>query len=199
MNKLTVIQQAAIFVMKAVLLYLMLPLLWMDITLFGAAIPKYFFEKQPFFMAAILVAVIAATISIIRKSTTPILWAVFVIAYSAVFFVSLFPSLALIAICLAIGAVSFLYRSRFTEPFLVLLPIIAGAWLFLQFVYGFSLVAWANYITGQRSLVDSLFQGVLVLNDQAMQIAIIVPLITMYLLGKHSYVKLYPIFKSLRK
>lgn len=177
----------------------MLPLLWIDITLFGGAIPKYFFEKQPFFIAATFVAVIAATTSIIRKSKTPILWAVFVIAYSGVFFVSLLPSLTLITICLAIGAVSFLYRSRFTEPFLVLLPIIAGAWLFLQFVYGFSLVAWANYITGQRSLVDSLFQGVLILNDQAMQIAIIVPLITMYLLGKHSYVKLYPIFKSLRK
>lgn len=199
LGKVTLIKLAAIFIMKAALIYFILPLLWVDITLFGIGIPRYIFEKEPFFMAVVFAATIGAAISVVLKSKTPIMWAIFISAYSAVFFISIFTSLALIAICMGIGAVSFLYRNRFTEPFLVLLPIIAGAWLFLQFVYGFSLVAWANYLIGQRNLSESLLQGARTLSDQAMQVAIIAPLITMYFLGKHSYVKLYPIFKSLRK
>jgi hypothetical protein len=193
------IMQITIFIMKVALLYLMFPFLWINLTLFGVSIPKHLFETQPFFIAAIFVVVITAAISVAIKSKTPILWALLCVAYSAVFFIFLFHSLTLIAICLTIGAISFLYRSKITEPFLVLLPIIAGAWLFLQFVYGFCFVAWTYYITGQKDLGDLLFQSTLTLSDQVMQIAMVAPLFVMYLLGKHSYVKFYPFIKSLRK
>jgi hypothetical protein len=193
------VKQVAIFVLKAVLLYAMFPFVWVGLTLFAVSLPRSIFEIRPFFMAAAFVVAVAAAISFTVKSKTPILWALFCVAYSAVFVVFALDSLALIALCLVIGAISFLYRSKITEPFLVLLPIIAGAWLFLQFVYGFFLVAWANFTAMQKGLGDSLFRGALSLEYQAMQFALVIPLLTLYFLGKHSYVKLCPILKSLRK
>ncbi|MES2408508.1 MAG: hypothetical protein V4528_14435 [Pseudomonadota bacterium] len=193
------IKLASIFIMKAALIYLLLPLLWVDITLFGIGIPRYIFEKDPFLMAVVFVAAIGTTISVVLKSKVPVMWAIFITAYSVIFFISIFTSLAFIAICMGIGAVSFLYRSRFTEPFLVLLPIVVGSWLFLQFVYGFSLVAWVNYSVGHGNLSESLLQGALALKGQAIQIVVITPLLMMYFLGKHGYVRLYSFFGFHRK
>jgi hypothetical protein len=198
-QKAIMVKQVAIFILKAVLLYVMFPLVWVDLTLFGVSIPRYTFGIQPFFMAVAFVVAVAAAISFTIKSKTPILWTLFCVAYSAIFIVFALDSLALIALCLVVGAISFLYRSKITEPFLVLLPIIAGAWLFLQFVYVFFFVTWANFMAMQKGVGDSLFRGALSLEYQAMQFALVIPLLAMYFLGKHSYVKLYPFFKSLRK
>ena len=193
------VKQVAIFSLKVALLYVMFPFVWISMILFATALPKSIFEIQPFFMAVAFVVTVAAAISFTVKSKTPILWALFCVAYSVVFIVFALDSLALIALCLVIGAISFLYRSKITEPFLVLLPIIAGAWLFLQFVYGLFLVTWANYLAMQKGLGDSLFRGALSLEYQAMQFSLVVPLLAMYFLGKHSYVKLQLFFQSLRK
>lgn len=193
------VKQVAIFALKAALLYVMFPFVWVDLILFATALPRSIFEIQPFLMAVAFVVTVAAVISVTVKSKTSVLWALFCVAYSGVFIVFTLDSLALIALCLTIGAISFLYRNRITEPFLILLPIVAGAWLFLQVVYGFFFVTWAYSLALKKDLGDSLLRGAQSLEDQAIQVAIVIPLLAMYFLGKHSYVKLYPIFKSLRR
>ncbi|RLM48460.1 hypothetical protein DVK06_18075, partial [Halorubrum sp. Atlit-28R] len=91
------------------------------------------------------------------------------------------------AFFLVIGAISFVYRNKVTEPFLVLLPIIAAGRLFLEYVYSVNFVSWAYYITGQKTLGDAIFEGLMLANDQGIQIALAAPIFLMYFLGKQSY------------
>lgn len=88
---------------------------------------------------------------------------------------------------MVVAAIHFLHRSRFTEPLLVLLPIVAGAWVFLSIVYQPFFVGWANYISGRQNYAGSIIEGLVSLKDQSIQALIVLPPMAMYFLAKRSY------------
>ena len=45
---------------------------------------------------------------------------------------------------------NFLYRNRFTEPMLVILLVITGAWLFIRLVYHPYMAGWVIYYRWER-------------------------------------------------
>jgi hypothetical protein len=193
------IRQIITFLFKAFILYLAFLVLLLDLILIETSLPRFIFEKQPFFYSWVIVVLIGAIISTFVHSRTPFLWAIFCPALSAfIFFIFARHATAFIAFFLAIGAISFIYRNKITEPFLILLPILAGGWLFLHFVYTIYLVSWAYYVTGQKAFGEAIFQGLLSVSDQGVQIALVLPIFLMYFLGKQGYTKLYPIYASLR-
>lgn len=191
-------KQILIFLAKAFILYLVFLVLWIDLILIETAIPRLVFERQPFVQSSALVVIFGAAISVLSRSKTPILWAVFWPAFSAGFIA--FPNHAtpFIAFFLLVAAISFLYRNKVTEPLLVMLPILAGAWLFLSAVYSPYLVAWAYYITGKKALIEAVLAGCSILSDQVYQTALIAPILAMYFLGKQAYAKRYPGILALR-
>jgi hypothetical protein len=98
----------------------------------------------------------------------------------------------LIAFTFLVGTINFLFRNRITEPLLVLLPVCAGAWLYLSFIYQPSLVAWATVSAGKNDLASVLHS---VFGDSStnlvMMAIVVVPSAVLYFLGKHGYVRLY--------
>ena len=192
-----IIKKAAVLLTKLFILYLALIVLVIDFVLFKAAWQRFIFEQQPFIQSTVLSLVISATISMAIRSKNPIIFTALCLACSALFFVSYHQATSFIALFCALAAVNFLCKNKITEPFLVMLPIIAGAWIFITTVYPSYLLAWANYITGRKDFFDSIFEGLAAVKDQLVLTIIIIPVVFMYFLGKHSYVKLYSILKSL--
>lgn len=193
-------KQIFVLVIKIALLYLAIPLLLLDLILIQTAVPRLTFEMQPYMYSALFVLVAAFVISRTTKSKTPALWAVFFLLYSATFFtshlyvvlfgISFSAVTLLIAITYLSATVNFLYRNKVTEPLLVLLPVCAGAWLYLSFIYQPSLVAWAAYATGRNDVVSALLE---VFGDSTgtfvMVAIVVIPSAVLYFLGKHGYVR----------
>jgi hypothetical protein len=193
-------EQIFALVIKIALLYLAIPLLLLDLILIQTAVPRLIFEVQPYIYSALFVLIAAYVISRVAKSKAPVLWAVFFLLYSAAFFTSQlhvilfgisFSAVALlIAITYLSATINFLYRNKVTEPLLALLPVCAGAWLYLSLVYQPSLVAWAAYTTGRSEVVSTLLEvfgdptGTLV-----MVAIVVIPSAILYFLGKHGYVR----------
>lgn len=189
------VKKVIILLIKAIVTYLALVLLLIDLILLETAIPRYIFEKQPFIQSAVLALMISAAISIVRKSRTPFVFTAVCVAYSAFLFVYTLPVAWFIAFFALVAAISFFYRNRITEPLLVLLPIIAGAWVFVSSIYMPYLVGWAYYITNHKNLGDSMLEALGVAKDQIIPTLSILPVVVMYLLGKHSYMRLSPIIQ----
>ncbi|MDO8990207.1 MAG: hypothetical protein Q7U91_11320 [Sideroxyarcus sp.] len=195
-------KQILVAIIKLALLYLALPLLLLDLILIQTAVPRLIFETQPFLYSTLFVLVIAVAISGMIKSKTPILWALFLLLYSAVFFAQQMHAdvfgvrfsvvTLLIAFTFLAGTINFLFRNRITEPLLVLLPVCAGAWLYLSFIYQPSLVAWATVSAGKNDVASALLS---VFGDSStnlvMMAIVVVPSAVLYFLGKHGYVRLY--------
>lgn len=193
------LKKIAVFSAKAFVLYLALIVLWIDRVLFETAIPRHFFDQRPFIQSVMLVLAISAAISVAIRSKTPFIFAALCLAYSAFLFVFQRQASLFIALFCVLAAISFLWRNRFTEPLLVMLPVIAGAWVFLCLAYLPYLVGWANYVTGRNDLAGSILEGFRSAKDQIIPALIMLPVTVMHLLGKHRYVELYSILKSLRK
>ena len=195
-------KQILVVIIKLALLYLALPVLLVDLILIQTAVPRLIFETQPYIYSTLFVLVIAIAISGMIKSKAPILWAVFFLLYSTVFFAQQMHALVfgvrfsvvtlLIAFTFLVGVINFLYRNKIAEPLLVLLPVCAGAWLYLSFIYQPSLVAWAVYSAGKNDVVSVLFS---IFGDYSanfvMTAIVVVPSAVLYFLGKHGYVRLY--------
>ena len=193
------LKKTAIFLAKACVIYLALIVLWIDFVLFETALPRHFFEQRPFIYSAALTLAISAAISFAIRSKTPIIFTALCLAYSTLFFVHLHYATLFIALFCVLAAVNFLYRNKITEPLLVMLLVIAGAWVFISFIYPSCLVVWANYVTGRKDFAGAIVQGFGVAKDQLVSTLIIIPVVVMYFLGKHGYIKLYSVLKSLHK
>lgn len=194
--------QILVVIIKLALLYVAVPLLLVDLILIQTAVPRLNFEAQPYLYSSLPVLVVALAISGMIKSKTPILWAVFCLLYSAVFFPQQMHAAVfgvrfsivtlLIAFTFLVGTVNFLFRNRITEPMLVLLPVCAGAWLYLSFIYQPSLVAWATVSAGKHDVASALFS---VFGDTSANLLlmaiVVIPSAVLYFLGKHEYVRLY--------
>jgi hypothetical protein len=191
-----------VLIIKIALLYLALPLLLVDLILIQTAVPRLIFETQPYLYSILVVLVIAIVISGMIKSIIPIIWTVFSLLYSTVFFamqshavvfkIAFSGVTLLIAFTFLVGIINFLYRNKITEPLLVLLPVCAGAWLYLSFIYQPSLVAWATFSAGKNDVVSVLFSVFGNYSANLVMMAIVVvPSAVLYFLGKHGYVRLY--------
>lgn len=185
------------FLAKGLLLYLALIFLWIDLVLFETASPR--FEQAPFVQPAALILAISAVISLGVRSKTPLIFTVFCVAYSAFYFVFPHQATSFIALFCVLAGVNFLYRNKVTEPLLVMLPVIAGAWVLIGFVYPSYLVGWANYVSGQKDFAGSILEGLSAAKEQLVSTLMLIPVGVMYFLGKHAYVKLYSVLKSLHK
>jgi len=113
------------------------------------------------------------------------------LAYCSVFLVFSAYATVLMTVLLVVAAIHFLLRNRFTEPLLALLPIVAGAWVFLSAVYQPIFVGWASYVTGHLNYFGSVIEGLVTLKGQAIQALIVLPPMVMYFLAKRGYVRLY--------
>lgn len=195
-------KQIIVSLIKIALLYLALPLLLVDLILIQTAVPRLIFNLQPFLYSSLFVLVIAVVISYVSKSKLPIILAVACLLYSIAFFASLSYSVILkvpfsaitllIALTFLVGAINFLYRNKITEPLLALLPVCAGAWLFVSYIYYPSLVAWATYSAGRKNVASVLLGMFGDLSTNLLMMAIVVvPTMIMYFLGKHGYAKVY--------
>lgn len=194
-----ILKKTAVFLAKAFVIDLALIVLWIDLVLFETASAMHFFEQQPFVQSAAFTLAVSAAISFAIRSKTPTIFTALCLAYSAFFFVFRHQAALFMAIFCLFAAVNFLYRNKVTEPLLVMLLIITGAWAFIFFIYPSYLVGWANYVAGRKDLGDSTLEGFSAAKHQIAATLAMVPVIVMYLLGKHSYVKLYSVLKSLRK
>ena len=184
------IWQIIIVLAKVLLLYLAAPFLWGDLVLMHTALPRLLFEERPFVLSVLFCVVLAAAISIGRRSKLPMLLTVCVLAYCPVFLVFDFYATVLMAALMVVAVIHFLRRNRYTEPLLVLLPVVAGAWVFLSVVYQPFFVGWANYVTGRLNYVGSVIEGLVSLKEQSIQALIVLPPMAMYFLAKRSYVSL---------
>ena len=70
-----------------------------------------------------------------------------------------------------------------------MLPVIMGTWLFICLVYLPYLIGWANYVTGQKDLTDSVIEGLFATKEQLVPALLITPVVAMHLLGKHAHAK----------
>lgn len=193
----TTLKKIIAFLAKAFVIYLMLIALWIALFLFGTAIPRYgTFEHQPFVQSAILALAISALISHAGRSKTPAIFTAVCLGYSGLFFVFPHQAALFIAFFCLVAAISFFYRNKITEPLLAMLPVIAGTWVFLCFVYPSYLVAWVSYISNQKDFGGSAIAGFEVARSQiAPSLALLLPVLAMYFLGKQSYAKLYAVLK----
>ena len=192
-----ILKKAVVFLAKASIIYLALIVLWIDWILFETARPKYFLEYQPFVQSMALVLAVSAAIAVAIRSKEPIIFTALCLAYSAFFFVFQRQAASFIALFCALAAVNFLYRNKVTEPLLAMLLVITGAWVFISLVYPTYVVAWANYSTGRKDLAHSLIEAFSIAKGQLVSTLIILPVISVYFLGKHGYLKLYFALKSL--
>lgn len=173
---------------KAVVLYLALTILMVDLVLLEAAIPRYStFEQPPFFQSAGLVMVIATGLSIVFRSRTPAVFAAVCLAYSALFFIFGQQVTWFIALVSAVAAISFFYRNKITEPVLALLPVIVGAWVFISFIYLPYFVWWIYYVVGQKGFLGAASEGLRTMQEQIIPTLMIFPVAVMYFLGKQHY------------
>ncbi|MDD2685672.1 MAG: hypothetical protein PHY62_05900 [Gallionella sp.] len=188
--------------LRLALLYLLLPLLLVDLILIQTALPRLIFLWQPFAVAALIWATLFAVFAY-RFGWRTLIWGGIGLAYAAVLFVSLaysaviagiaFSSIALlIAFAFMAGAVSFLYRNRYSEPLLILLPTCAIAWSFIVVLYQPCLVAWVTWVAGKQNVLEVLLSVFGDVSTNAVMLAIVVaPTMAMYFLGKHAYADAY--------
>lgn len=194
-----IIKKTTVFLIKILILYLALIVLLIDRILFETALPRFIFVQQPFLQSAIFTLVISAATSIATRSKTPIIFTAFCLAYSTIFSVFPYQSTTFIALFCLVAAVNFLYRNKITDPLLAILLIIAGVWVFTYFIYPSYLTAWVNYVTGRKDFAHSILEGFDASKDLIFSTLFIIPVVGMYFLGKHSYVRLYSILKSWHK
>jgi hypothetical protein len=189
--------------LRLVLLYLLFPLLLIDLILIQTALPRLLFDWRPFAVAALLWAAIFVFIAYRYQSRKPLVWCGISLIYAAIFFVGSAHSVVkvgvnfssvtlLIAFAFMAGAISFLHRNRYSEPLLVLLPTCALAWMFIVLLHQPCLVAWAVWVAGKQDVLEVLLSMFGDVSTNAVMLAIVVlPTMVMYLLGKHAYVDAY--------
>jgi hypothetical protein len=194
-----VVKQAAIVIGKILALYLVVPFLWVDLVLMVTALPRILFVERALVFSVLLVVLVAAAISIWFRSKVPMLFAVFALAYGFVFLVGSLYSVAFVGLLMLVAAIHFVRANRFTAPLLVLLPIVAGAWAFLNLIYLPLLVGWANHATGGMTFAESVIEGIRLLKVQFFQALMVAPLLIMHFLAKKSYVNLFVWVRSLSK
>lgn len=185
------------------LLYLLLPLFGVDLILIQTVLPRFIFLWQPFVVAALIWLTVFAAVAYLRKSRTPLIWGVVSLAYAGGFFASLVYTVfivnwgvkgiaLLIAFAFLAGAINFLYRNRFSEPLLILLPTCAAAWAFIVLLYQPCLMAFALWILGKQSVVQILAAVFSDVTGTVVMLAtVVLPAALMYVMGKHLYVDAY--------
>lgn len=194
-----IIKKTTLFLAKLLVLYLMLIALFIDRVLFATALPRLIFEQQPFVQSAVFTLATSGVISIVTRSKTPVIFTSLCLAYSSLFYIFTFQSAPFIALFCIAATVNFLYRNKITESLLVMLLIISGVWIFISFIYPSYLTGWANYVLGHKDFFSSILEGISATKHLIFSTFIVIPVVGMYFLGKHSYVKLYSTLKSLHK
>lgn len=194
--------------LRLALLYLLIPLLLIDLILIQTALPRLLFDWRPFAVAATVWASIFCFIAYRYQSLKPLIWGGFSLVYAALFFIASvrpvvtvgvsFSGITLmIAFAFLAGALNFMYRNRYSEPLLVLLPICALAWSFMVLLHQPCLVAWATWVAGRQDLLETLLSVFGDFSTNAVMLAIVaLPTMAMYFLGKHAYVDAYGWAKS---
>lgn len=198
----------AIFVGKLLVLYLALIPLLISVVLMQMALPRAFFQTTPFMIASASIIAGGLIISWLAKSKTALLASLFSVAFATFAFIHTGSSsiplvpfsvshVSLFAlIFVAPSAINFLYRNRATEPFLIVLPIYVGAWLFLMTVYELAFILWALTTAGRFDVAILGNQVLYSLEALPVKVAIMLPILLFYALGKHAY---RPVFNHLRR
>src|SRR5690606_1594192 len=101
-------------------------------------------------------------IGIKTRSRAPLLWAAFCLGFSALYLhADFYDYLDYLVVGLFLAAgINYLYRNRITEPLLILLPLMSGAWLFLQLIYCPYMPIWIARKSSVISLSEGLSLGV---------------------------------------
>ena len=197
------LKQALWGLLRLGLMYLLLPFLLIDLILIQTAVPRLLFQWQAFAVAALIWLAVFAAVAYRRRSSTPFIWGVVSLAYAGAFFASLVYTVfiagkafsgipLLIAFAFLAGAINFLYRNRFSEPLLVLLPTCAAAWTFIVLLYQPCLLALAVWLAGKQSVLPVLMEVFGDVTTNGVMLAVVVlPAAVMYVLGKHSYLGAY--------
>lgn len=182
--------------LKVLVLYLIYPLYVIMLTIIQINIPMIYFVREPFIHVSVLVIVLGSAISLKLRSKTPMIWSIFCVAFSGMFFLHKNYIGALIAFFLITGAINFIYRNKFTEPLLVFLPIISGSLMLVSPVYSNYLGVWGSFVAGINAFEGTTIQELVI--RALFQTAIVIPIMAMYFLGNHSYVGLHSIVQCLR-
>ncbi len=190
--------------LRLTILSLLLPLLLIDLILIQTELPLKFIDWRPFAIAATIWAAFFSLIAYRYQSRKPLIWGGISLVFAAIFIcgsrhfavtvavVILTDIPLLIAFACLAGALNFLYRNRYSEPLLILLPTCAIAWSFIVLLYQPCLVAWATWVTGKQDVLEVLLSVFGNVSTNAVMLAVVVlPTMVMYMLGKHVYVDAY--------
>jgi len=195
-NSVGVLKLIAKIVGKLVVVYLLSIFVLLDLVLIDLAVPRILFVAEPFIQAAAILMLVGVIASIVARSPSQTLWATFFVGYSLLFLIPVRELDWVIGLVCLVGAISYLYRNKATEPFLVLLPIISGGWLFVELIYEPYLVAWTSYIADGH-MIEAVKKGLHFISIGGFaNVLIVLPLLATYALGKQAYVDLYDLYRS---
>ena len=180
-----------ILLAKLIILYLALALVWGDLIVLHTTLPKLaIFMKPVFVQAWALVFVLGVPVSVMLRSRTPILAALICPAFAGAYHVYPQHATAFVAVFSLVAGISLIYRNKITEPFLIMLPVIVGAWLFLNIEAAY-FVGWVPFVLNKASLFEAIMLGFVALVQNALPLALAIPFLLMYILGSQSYLGWY--------
>ncbi len=191
------VKQAVIILGKLLALYLVVPFLWVNLVLMQVALPRFLFVERAFVLSVLFAVSGAALVSLRYRSKLPMLFAVLCILYCSVFLTMQIYAVAFVGMLMLVAAIHFVCPNRFTEPLLVLLPIVAGAWFFLSMVYPVFLAGWVNYVTGRMGYLELVVECLGLLKNQAVQALLALPLLAMYFFARKCHARLFVWARSL--
>jgi hypothetical protein len=187
----------SVLLLKFGLLFLALPILLADLLLIQTSLPRLSFVSEPFVHTAIFVIAIGAIVSLATKSRVYVLWVIACLFFSGIFFTHHVTGLFLdqfsvctlvMAALFVVGAISFLYRNKFTGPLLVLLPICSGAWVFWSVIYNPYFVAWFSRVRNHMSIEASFHEVLRNWPTHLETLAIgVIPMMVIYVFANRSY------------
>ena len=190
MDRTRLIKATLVLLLKLALLWLVLPLVVIDLILLQVSMPRLAgFDWQPFLGAAAVALVLAALAAreLLLVTTLAILAAGVAFLHGSALYDPGFA--ALLGVLLIPAAFNFLYRNRVTEPMLALLPVLVLAYLFVSVLYGGAFILWVWAVAGWP-LRGEPWQFVEVLLESSLAFSLMLPFSLMYLLGKHCHAPL---------
>lgn len=195
MDRTLLIKAPLTLALKLALLWLLLPLVVADLILIQTSMPRVpGFYWQPFVGAASFALLLAAAFAWRQPGRELLVITALAILAAGVAFLhgsALFHpgfSLAMGAVLLP-AVINFLYRNRFTEVLLALLPVLVLAFLFVRSLYGGSFLLWVWAVTDWPLPTEplELFEGLLSIG---LDFTMMLPFSLLYLLGKHCHAPL---------
>lgn len=189
------LKQVAIFICQIFALYVLLRVSQIGFVLMQIAWPRYLFEGYALPFSVLLVLALSIAASMRYKTNLPVLYAIACLMYAGGFLFSGIYPFAIAGIVMVIASFHSVFPSRFTKPALVLLPVIAGAWIFLTLIATPITYAWLIHLVKKSGGTSSFCDLLIATLSGAV---LVTPLVLIYLIANRRYVTVFHWLRGLR-